>query len=312
VEPQRNFSDDGDQRWFEGGDWNRGRHGASADGDGAYHGAEAEYTGDVRGGYGDPAVPPPPAGSAPQPGAPEQAEAQRRTAEAIDVGAMRRPPVSPPPAGYPPPPAYGGGPEQPLYPASPAVGGPDRPQYPASPAVGGPDRPQYPASPGVGGPDRPLYPANPGPEQPSYPPPNPGPENYPPPHQVPGHGPLGAPTAAVHTIPPPRQAGHTHQPGPSVYQSRKPVVLVALIVLTVLFEIPALRLLASATLDDNVPANGVVAGTFLVLGIPVFAYGLYGVLGGGPISGNVSAWLRQPLIYVPLGVLLFLFAALAA
>jgi hypothetical protein len=247
VDPQRNFPGDGDQRWFEGGDWNRGRHGAAdgdgsyrpADGDGAYRGAEAEYTGAFE------------PSSAPPAPAPEPSEAQRRTTEAIDVGAMRRPPVSTPPAAYPPPPAYGGGPEQPLY----------------------PEQPRY------------APPANPNPEP----------------------GPLGAPTAAVHTIPPPRQPV-----GPSVYRSRNPVVLIALIVLTVLFEIPALRLLASATLADVVPATGVVAGTFLVLGIPVFAYGLYGMLGGGPVPETVSAWLRQPLIYVPLGVLLFLFAALAA
>lgn len=247
MEPQRNVSGDGDQRWFEGGDWNRGRHGASADGDGAYHAAEEEYTGDVR-------------------GAPDPSEAQRRTTEAIDVGAMRRPPVSSPPAAYPPPVS-----------TPPAA-------YPPPPAYGG-------------GPEQPLYPAS---EQSVYPPP---------PDQ---QGPLGVPTAAVHTVPPPRQPGNLHGSGPSVYQSRKPVVLVALIVLTVLFEIPALRLLASATLADNVPANGAVAGTFLVLGIPVFAFGLYGMLGGGPVPEKVSAWLRQPLIYVPLGVLLFLFAALAA
>jgi hypothetical protein len=241
VEPQRNVSGDGDQRWFEGGDWNRGRHGASADGDGSYHAAEEEYTGEV-----------PP-------------EAQRRTTEPIDVGPMRRPPVGTPPAAYPPPvgtpaaaypppPAYGGGTEQPLYPAA------------SDPSV------------------------------------------YPPPPAE--QGPLSAPTAAVHQIPPPRHP--SLQPGASIYQSRKPVVLVALIVLTVLFEIPALRLLASATLADNVPATGVVAGTFLVLGIPVFAYGLYGILGGGPVPEKLSAWLKQPLIYVPLGVLLFLLAALAA
>lgn len=256
MDPQRNSSGDGDQRWFEGGDWNRGRHGATdgegsyrpADGDGAYRAAEAEYTGAFE------------PSSAPPAPVPEPSEAQRRTTEAIDVGAMRPPPGSAPPAVYPPP-AYGGGPEQPLYPAAP---------------------------------EQPLYP--PAAEQALYPP-----------AAGPDPRPLGSPTAAVHTIPPPRQPV-----GPSVYRSRNPVVLVAIIALTVLLEIPALRLLSSATLADNVPANGVVAGTFLVLGIPVVGYGLYGMLGGGPVPETLAAWLRQPLIYVPLGVLFFLFAALAA
>jgi hypothetical protein len=280
VDPQRNFPGDGDQRWFEGGDWNRGRHGADdgdgsyrpADGDGSYRAAEAEYTGAFE-----------PSSAPPAPG-PEPSEAQRRTTEAIDVGAMRRPPVSTPPAAYPPPPAYGGGPEQPLYPAAA-----ERPSYPAAA-----EQPSYPA-------EQPLYP--PPVEPPPYPPAE---QALYPPAANPAPGPLGAPTAAVHTVPPPRQPA-----GPSVYRSRNPVVLVTLIVLTVLFEIPALRLLASATLADHVPANGVVAGTFLVLGIPVFAYGLYGTLGGGPVPEKLSAWLKQPLIYVPLGVLLFLLAALA-
>jgi len=280
VDPQRNIPGDQDQRWFEGGDWNRGRHGAPADGNGSYQGAEAEYTGAF-----EPSSSPPaqtPAHTLAHASAPDPAEVQRRTTESIDVGAMRRPPVSSPPAAYPPPvsspppaypppPAYGGGQEQPLYQGA-SNAGPEQSLYQgASNAV---------------------------PEQPLYPPP--------------AQSPLGAPTAAVHTVPPPRQPGHLHGSGPSVYQSRKPVVMVALIALTVLFEIPALRLLASATLDDHVPANGVVAGTFLVLGIPVFAYGLYGMLGGGPVPEKLSAWLKQPLIYVPLGVLLFLFAALAA
>jgi hypothetical protein len=257
VEPQRNVPGDGEHRWFEGGEWDRGRHGAPGPG-GSYQGAEEEYTG----AFNEPS-------SAPPATAPEPAETSRRSTEAIDVAALRQPsatspppaggwpPVASPPAEYPPPPAY-----------PPAAA-------PAPAAYTPPEQPLYPASPPAGG--------------------NPG---------------FGGPTASVHTIAP----AHHQQPGPgpSIYQSRKPVVLIALVALTVLFEIPALRLLASATLADAVPASGVVAGTFLVLGIPVSAYGLYGMLGGGPVTGNLSVWLKQPLIYLPLGVLLFLFAALAA
>jgi len=82
-------------------------------------------------------------------------------------------------------------------------------------------------------------------------------------------------------------------------------------VLTVLFEIPALRLLGSATVEDAVPVAGIVSGTFLVLGLPVFAYGVYGLLNSAGAT-NMSGWLRSPLVYLPLGVLLFLLAALAA
>jgi hypothetical protein len=140
------------------------------------------------------------------------------------------------------------------------------------------------------------------------------PANYaaaPPPYGAPGEqypagpaygsNPLSAPTAAVNTI----------QPSPSVYHSRKPAIAIVLAVLTVVFEIPALRLLGAATLADVVPVSGVVAGTFLVLGLPVFAYGVYGLL-NGPSPSTVAAWTRVPLLYLPLGGLLFLLAALAA
>lgn len=143
----------------------------------------------------------------------------------------------------------------------------------------------YPPPPAYSPQEQPLYPAGG----------NPGP----------GANPLSAPTAAVHMVPP--QGG-----APSVYRSRNPVTMIVIAVVAALLEIPALRLLGSATIADNVSANGVVAGTFLVVGIPVFAYGVYGMLGGGPVGTSPAAWLKQPLIYVPLGVLLFLFAALAA
>jgi hypothetical protein len=48
-----------------------------------------------------------------------------------------------------------------------------------------------------------------------------------------------------------------------------------------------------------------------VLGLPVVAYGLHGLL-NGPAPSSPAAWLRIPLVYLPLGTLLFLLAALAA
>jgi hypothetical protein len=254
VEPRRSHPGDGEQRWYDGEDWERGRHGASASDSRAdsHTDSRADSRADSRpdsfnafarfDDSGSGSIPPVPA---------EPVEPSRRSTEAIDVAELRRAPVSSPPD-VAPPPAYAseyGSPPGEFPPANYA-------QY-AGPAG---------ASYGSGG------------------------------------NPLSAPTAAVNTIPP---------ASASVYHSRKPAVAIVLAVLTVLFEIPALRLLASATVADVVSVSGVVSGTFLVLGLPVFAYGVYNLLNGFGAS-SVTAWLRPPLAYLPLGVLLFLLAALAA
>ena len=297
VEPGRSYPGDGEQRWYDGEDWERGRHGAPASPAGsaaAYNGEGAAYSGAESYGddgyerrfnsaarFGEPLTDSS-SGVIPAVQA-EPAEAARRPVEAIDVAALRRPPVSAPPDDQPA--AYRSGPPAEFPPANyaPAAtaysgSGADPPAYSAGDplAYSAADPPAYSAG------DPPAYPAG---------------STY-----GAGNNPLSAPTAAVNTI----------QPGrPSVYHSRKPAIAIVLAVLTVLFEIPALRLLVSATIEDVVSVSGVVSGTFLVLGLPVFGYGLYGLLNSTPPS-NVNAWLRQPLVYLPLGVLLFMLAALAA
>jgi len=298
VEPRRSYPGDGDQRWYDGEDWERGRHGAPAASGGenaaysggenaaysggenaAYSGGEnAAYSGgdtpvysdaDSYGGdsyqrrfnsprFGD-SLTDSTSGVIPAVQG-DPVEPSRRPVEAIDVGALRRPPANSAPDD--PPAAY-----PPEYGSPPA-------EYPQV---------NYAAS----------GPYNPPAEQPAYPPAS---------AYGSGSNPLSAPTAAVNTI----------QPGSSsVYHSRKPAIAIVLAVLTVLFEIPALRLLGSATVEDAVPVAGIVSGTFLVLGLPVFAYGVYGLLNSAGAT-NMSGWLRSPLVYLPLGVLLFLLAALAA
>jgi hypothetical protein len=267
VEPRRSYPGDGEQRWYDGEDWERGRHGAPdspAAAGAAYNGEDAAFSGadgyerrfnSAR--FSDPLTDSA-SGAIPAVGA-DPVEPARRPVEAIDVASLRRAPVSSPPgdpaAAYPP--EYGSPPAE-FPPAN--YGAP--PPYSAQPA-----EPYQPGS---------MYGA--------------------------GSNPLSAPTAAVNTIQP---------SSPSVYHSRKPAIAIVLAVLTVVFEIPALRLLGAATIADVVPVSGVVAGTFLVLGLPVTAYGVYGLL-NGPSPTTLAAWLRVPLLYLPLGVVLFLLAALAA
>lgn len=112
-----------------------------------------------------------------------------------------------------------------------------------------------------------------------------------------------------------RQAGPVATVGAGVYRARRPAVAILLGLLAAAFELPALRVLLSGSFGDKVSAAGVVSGTFLVIGLPIFAMGLYAVVtGAGRLPGGAGdrPWLRPPLGYLTVGVALFIAAALAA
>jgi hypothetical protein len=102
-------------------------------------------------------------------------------------------------------------------------------------------------------------------------------------------------------------------PRPSVYRSRRPALIAVLAVMVVMFEIPALRLFFVSF--GKVLASGLVASSFLIMGLPMFALGLYALLTGAAVAPDqptVRAWLRAPLAYLPVGLVLLVAAALAA
>lgn len=124
---------------------------------------------------------------------------------------------------------------------------------------------------------------------------------------------FAGPTALTAAVPAPRQYGAGPEVGGAVYQSKRPGLAVALVVLTVLFEVPVLRLFIQAMTASDVPAGATLAGTFMIPALPMFSLGLYGLIGGAAAAApGVRAWLRTPLAYLPVALLLFVAAGLAA
>ncbi|ROT32745.1 hypothetical protein [Micromonospora sp. HM5-17] len=114
-------------------------------------------------------------------------------------------------------------------------------------------------------------------------------------------------------VTPPVAAPATPAGTDGLYRSRRPALAVMLTVLTLIFEVPAVRLFLDGAVGDEVAPRALLAGTFLVLGIPAFATGLYGLMTGAAAFGDpVRAWLRPPTGYLTIGLALFVAAGLAA
>lgn len=102
--------------------------------------------------------------------------------------------------------------------------------------------------------------------------------------------------------------------GDGVYRSKRPGTAALIGAPAVALELPALLLLIDSAFGDPVSPSGVVSAVCLILALPLLALGLYAVATGavraaGPNS--LQAWLRPPVGYLTVALVLFIAAGLA-
>ncbi|MGH3713519.1 MAG: hypothetical protein ACRDT4_08690 [Micromonosporaceae bacterium] len=102
-------------------------------------------------------------------------------------------------------------------------------------------------------------------------------------------------------------------PRPAAAGAGNPAVLVAVVLGTLLAAVPAVLLLYSALFDSaSISASGTVAGTLMLIGLPMFGVGLYPLISGAASPDGPRGWARTPLAYLLIGLVLLVAAGLAA
>jgi hypothetical protein len=101
---------------------------------------------------------------------------------------------------------------------------------------------------------------------------------------------------------------------PTVYRARRAGILGALGAVAVVAELFLVRVLLAGEFGHLVAPGAVLAGIFAMSGIPLVAMGLYGLMTGAAAAGPSPerAWLRTPLAFLPIGLVLLIAAGLAA
>lgn len=128
-------------------------------------------------------------------------------------------------------------------------------------------------------------------------------------------GPVRSPEVPTERITVRRSPGPAARVGEGIYRTRRPAVAILFGLVAFLLEFAALRLLFEGVLGDPVIPSSAVAGICLLLGLPAVAVGLYGLVTGAgrlPEQPPAWAWVRPPVGYLTVGLVLFVAAGLAA
>ena len=109
-----------------------------------------------------------------------------------------------------------------------------------------------------------------------------------------------------------RAAGHAPA---NMRRERRPGAGAAIAVTAAVVAIPVLRVLLAGAFGPSPSAGAVISGVLVLLGLPLGAIGLYALATSATrIAGPPTphAWLRPPLAYLTVALVLFVAAGLAA
>jgi hypothetical protein len=102
---------------------------------------------------------------------------------------------------------------------------------------------------------------------------------------------------------------------PEKVRTRRPGAAILILVGYAVFALPVLRVLIDSAVSSPVSVSGVIASVLVLIGLPLGALGLHALAAGtgwAPGLPPSHVWLRPPLAYLPVALVLFVAAGLAA
>lgn len=132
-------------------------------------------------------------------------------------------------------------------------------------------------------------------------------------HAAPGHAAASGAGGPASPSGGPAHSATGAEPGGSVYRTRRAGLAALLAGGAIFAELLLVRVLLVAEFGSQAAPGAVLAGLFALAGVPLVALGLHALCTGagsaGPAPGRL--WLRVPLAYLPVGLVLLVAAALA-
>lgn len=111
-----------------------------------------------------------------------------------------------------------------------------------------------------------------------------------------------------------RAMGRAGPPPANMRRERRPGAGAAITVTAAVIAIPVLRVLLAGAFGPSPSAGAVISSALVLLGLPLGAIGLYALATGATRipAPTPHAWLRPPLAYLTVALVLFVAAGLAA